>query len=146
MDAALLSIGLATLNWALPPVTLPWTDIAFVIGLIYLYGRILCWMQRDDEFLHIDEIVAHAYLVYLVLFCCFAWVWRGMLANMGLDAAPYLKYGILMIPAMGHQAVTSWAILDWVDRSDEMAEPLKVQYAVSMIFITFCWAYLAHLE
>ncbi|KAH7357251.1 hypothetical protein BKA65DRAFT_223521 [Rhexocercosporidium sp. MPI-PUGE-AT-0058] len=146
MNAAFNAIRFLAFGWALPSVSLHWTDIAFIVGLTYFYGRILHWMERDDEFVHIDEILTRVYLVYLMMFCCFAWVWRGILAEIGLDAAPYLKYGILLIPAMGHDFITKWVTLDRLDRPDEAVEPFKVQYAVSMIFVVFCWAYLAHLE
>lgn len=142
---------LSALNWTLPSYCPPWYDIVFVVGLLCLYGRILHWMeeQREGQIIYLQEVLAHGSLVYLVIFCGLAWVWRGMLADVGLDCAPYLKYGILAIPAIGHGAITNFFILDRLEREEgswEVNEPFKVQYAVSMIFVAFCWAYLAHLD
>ncbi|PVH75913.1 hypothetical protein DL98DRAFT_657853 [Cadophora sp. DSE1049] len=114
-------------------IALPWTDIAFIAGLILLYCRILYWMDRDDEFLYIEEILAHVYLVFLVFFCGFTWLWRGILADMQLDFAPWIKYGTLVMPAMGHEIVTKWAILDSVARPKQMNDPIKVQVSISKV-------------
>ncbi|KAH7407158.1 hypothetical protein BKA64DRAFT_640095 [Cadophora sp. MPI-SDFR-AT-0126] len=138
-----MNTALQTLQAAL---ALPWTDITFIAGLILLYSRVMYWMERDDEFLYIEEILAHVYLVFLVLFCGFAWLSRSDLADMQLDFAPWIKYGTLVMPAMAYEIVTKWAILGRVTRPGEMNDPFKVQYAVSIIFVVFCWTYLSNIE
>ncbi|KAK0117383.1 hypothetical protein ONS96_013213 [Cadophora gregata f. sp. sojae] len=127
-------------------VALPWADIAFIAGLMMLYSRILYWMERDDTYLYVEEILAHFYLVILVVFCGITWLWRDILADMQLAFAPWIKYGSLVMPAMAHEVVTKWAILDRVARSEQMNDPIKVQYAVSIIFVAFCWTYLTNME
>lgn len=127
-------------------VAFPLTDIAFVTGLILLYTYILHWMNRDDEALHVEEILAHVYLVFLVGFCGFTWLWRGVLADMQLDFAPWIKYGTLVMPAMAHEILMKWAISNRVAGPEQMNDPFKVQYAVSIIFVAFCWTYLSNMD
>lgn len=127
-------------------VAFPLTDIALIIGLVLLYPCILHWMKRDDEALHVEEIVTHVYLVFLVGFCGFTWIWRGVLADMQLDFVPWIKYGTLVMPAMAHEIVMKWAISNHVARPEQMNDPFKVQYAVSIIFVAFCWTFLSNME